>query len=88
MAWSVQYSEKARKQLKKLDPNQNKLLIAWIEKNLIGCENPRSFGKVLTGNKSDWWRYRVGDYRLLAELKDNELLILVVQAGHRKDIYR
>lgn len=88
MSWNVGYSAKARKQLLKLDPNQRKLLVAWIDKNLIGCTDPRALGKALSGDKSEWWRYRVGSYRLLVELKDNELLIMVVQVGHRRDVYR
>ena len=88
MAWNVEYSAKARKQLLKLDPNQSKLIMAWIEKNLIGCADPRFMGKPLSGDKSEWWRYRVGSYRLLVELKDKKLLILVVQVGHRRDVYR
>ncbi|WP_139652812.1 type II toxin-antitoxin system RelE family toxin [Raoultibacter phocaeensis] len=88
MAWSIEYSDKARKQLKKLDPNQSKLLIAWIEKNLLGCDDPRSIGTALSGDKYEWWRYRVGSYRLLVEIKDEELVILIVQTGHRRDVYR
>jgi mRNA interferase RelE/StbE len=88
MSWNVEYSAKARKQLLKLDPSQRKLLISWIEKNLIGCADPRALGKALSGDKTEWWRYRVGSYRLLVELKNNELLILVVQVGHRRDVYR
>jgi mRNA interferase RelE/StbE len=88
MSWNVGYSVKAKKQLLKLDPSQRKLLIAWIEKNLIGCDDPRALGKPLSRDKSEWWRYRVGSYRLLVELKSNKLLILVVQAGHRRDVYR
>ena len=88
MSWEVEYSAKALKQLKKLDSSQSKLLIAWIEKNLVGCSDPRFLGKPLSGDKSEWWRYRIGSYRLLVELKDNKLQVLVVQIGHRREIYR
>ena len=53
----------------------------------MGCENPRLHGKGLTANKSGQWRYRVGDYRILAEIRDNELVLVLVEVGHRSRIY-
>lgn len=70
-----------------MDKNTRKLLYAWIDKNLHGCENPRSHGKGLVANRSGQWRYRVGDYRILAEIQENKLIILVITIGHRKEIY-
>jgi mRNA interferase RelE/StbE len=87
MSWAVLYSEHARKQLRKLEPKQRKLIIAWIEKNLVGGENPRLFGKSLIGDKRDWWRYRIGAHRVLVEINDDKLIILVVKVGHRKSVY-
>lgn len=63
------------------------LIIGWIRKNLEGCDNPRMYGKGLTSNRSGQWRYRVGDYRILAEINDSEITILVVNVGHRRDVY-
>ena len=60
----------------------------WIEKNLIGTNNPRQHGKGLMGNKSEYWRYRVGDYRILAEIRDAEVIIIIVEVGHRREIYK
>lgn len=83
----VEFTEHALKELKKLDPYTQRLLINWIKNNLIDCINPRAFGKALVGNKKGMWRYRVGDYRLLTQIKDDILIILVISVGHRKDIY-
>ena len=70
-----------------MDKHTRKLIYAWIDKNLQGCDNPRSKGKGLTANRSGEWRYRVGDYRLLTEIQDDKIVILVVSVGHRRDIY-
>ena len=88
MKWRVDYSQAAVKQLYKLDRQTRRLILSWIEKNLIGCENPRAHGKGLSANRAGQWRYRVGDYRLLAELKDGELLILMIRIAHRSEVYR
>ncbi len=87
MKYSVRYTEKAIKSLRKLDPYTRKLILSWIEKNLVDCEDPRSHGKGLTANRSGGWRYRIGDYRLLAEINDNTITILVLNIGHRREIY-
>ncbi len=82
--YEVRLSEKALKQLKKIDKLVAKLIVAYIEKNLVGCEDPRVLGKSLKGNMSDKWRYRVGDYRILAKIEDDKILISVIEIGHRK----
>lgn len=87
MSYTVLFTQKAKKQLSKLDKNTAKLIASWLKKNLDGCENPRLHGKALVANKSGQWRYRVGDYRILAEIKDEEVIILVLQIGHRREIY-
>lgn len=87
MKYSVVFALEAKKELKKLDKHTSSLIIGWIEKNLQGCENPRIKGKGLTANRSGQWRYRIGDYRLICEIKDNELIILALSVGHRRDIY-
>ena len=63
------------------------MIVGWIEKNIEGCENPRLHGKGLLGNKSGQWRYRIGDYRIVCEIRDNEVVVLVLEVGHRKNIY-
>lgn len=87
MTYKVVLTEKAKKQLKKLDKHISSLLIGWMEKNLEGCSNPRLYGKSLVGDKSGQWRYRIGDYRLICEIHDEEITILVLEAGHRREIY-
>ena len=86
--YQVRFSKNALKQLKKLDKSVSSLILGWIRKNLEGCNNPRIHGKALVANKSGQWRYRIGDYRILAEINDDEIVILVVNIGHRRDIYK
>lgn len=88
MCYSVEYSSRAVKELKKLDKPTRALIIGWIEKNLEGCENPRQYGKGLTANRSGQWRYRIGDYRVIANIEDNKVVIVVVSVGHRSDVYK
>ena len=88
MSYSLRYDEKALKQLKKMDRSVQKLITSWIEKNLIDTENPRLHGKGLSGDKSGYWRYRVGDYRILADIRDDEIIIIIVEIGHRREIYK
>ncbi len=85
--YQVKFTEKAKRELQKLDKHTSKLLLAWIRKNLEGTNNPWQHGKGLTANKRGQWRYRVGEYRLLVEIKDAELLILFLAVGHRKNVY-
>lgn len=87
MTYKVVFSDSALKSLKKLDKYIQKFILAWIRKNLEGCENPRQHGKGLTSNRSGQWRYRIGDYRVIAEINDNTVTILVINIGHRRDIY-
>lgn len=88
MIYDLKYEAKAVKQIRKLDPASQKLIRSWIEKNLLNTENPRQHGKGLTGTLSHYWRYRVGDYRILAEINDTEIVIIIVEIGHRREIYR
>ena len=87
MIYQIVTTDKFDKSFKKLDKQTQKIIKAWIEKNLVGCENPRIHGKGLTANKSGQWRYRVRDYRILAEIRDNELVLVLVEVGHRSRIY-
>lgn len=87
MKFRVEFSKDALKELKKLDKHTAAMIIGWIRKNLDGCENPRQHGKGLTANRSGQWRYRVGDYRLLADIQDNRIVILILHVGHRSEVY-
>ncbi|NLD88336.1 MAG: type II toxin-antitoxin system RelE/ParE family toxin [Clostridiales bacterium] len=87
MSYHVEFTVSALQELKKLDRQTSALILGWIRKNLEGCGNPRSYGKALAGNLSGRWRYRIGDYRLIADIDDEKILILVLCVGHRRDIY-
>lgn len=86
--WRLFYSRRADKQLSKLDPGVRRIIVAWLNKNINRCDDPRLFGKGLTSGLSNKWRYRVGDYRVLCEIRDLELIVLAIEIGHRRDIYR
>jgi mRNA interferase RelE/StbE len=88
MTYHVEFTDRARKELKKLDRYTAALIIGWIEKNLQGCTDPRQHGKSLTADRSGQWRYRVGDYRLIAEIQDSRIVILILTVGHRSNIYK
>ncbi len=87
MSDRVETTPRFDKEFKKLDRYTMKMLKAWIEKNLVNCENPRIHGKGLTANRSGQWRYRIGDYRLICQINDNKLVILALTVGHRREVY-
>lgn len=87
MKYTVEYTKQAVKDLKKLDRPTAALILGWIGKNLVDCDDPRRHGKGLTANRSGQWRYRVGDYRILAEIQDDKIVILVLSIGHRREVY-
>lgn len=88
MKYKIVFTERAIKQLKKLDKHISSLIIGWLEKNIDCCENPRMHGKGLVENKSGQWRYRIGDYRVICEIQDEEIIVLVLEIGHRREIYK
>jgi len=85
--YKVEYTDDALKSLKKLDKHTSLLIVAWIRKNLEGCTDPRVHGKELEANHKGKWRYRVGDYRLISDISDEKITILILTIGHRRDIY-
>ena len=86
--FAVEYTPEAIRQIRKLDGSERKILKAWIEKNLVNCEDPRANGKTLTGDKRGYWRYRVGNYRILALIIDDRLVVQIFKVGHRRSVYR
>ena len=88
MIFHVEFTESARKELKKLDKYTQKLILLWLDKNLEGTDNPRVLGKALSENRAGQWRYRVGDYRIITKIEDSRLIILVIAIGHRREIYK
>ncbi|HEX4044143.1 MAG TPA: type II toxin-antitoxin system RelE/ParE family toxin [Gammaproteobacteria bacterium] len=87
MVWTIKVSEIAEKQIKKLDKAVAKRIVKYLKERVISQKNPRSLGKALLHDKTGLWRYRVDDYRIICQIKDHELTILVLQLGHRKNIY-
>ncbi len=87
MSYRVETTDRFDREFKKLDRYTQRMLKAWIEKNLVGCENPRQHGKGLTANRKGQWRYRIGDYRLICQIEDGALIILALTVGHRREIY-
>jgi mRNA interferase RelE/StbE len=85
--YQVRFEKRAQKALKKMDKHQAGIILSWIKKNLVDTENPRQHGKGLTANRSGEWRYRIGDYRIIAHIDDESVTILILELGHRRDIY-
>lgn len=87
MAWNVEFLDSAKKQLCKIDKRWQGAILDYLEDEIAPLENPRSRGKGLVGDKHGLWRYRVGDYRILCEIRDEELVIAAITIGHRRDVY-
>lgn len=88
MAWKVEYSKEAVRQLRKMDPTDSKRVRDWMRRNIDGCDDPRVHGKGLTANRSGEWRYRVGNWRVLAYLNDGVVTVEVFRVMHRREVYR
>ena len=88
MVWTLRISETAKRQLKKLDRSTAQTLLRYLNRVLVEAEHPRQRGKPLTTNLAGLWRYRVGDYRVICDIQDGELVVLVLQIGHRSEVYR
>ena len=88
MKYRLLFSKRALKQLKKMDKAVSALIFAWLKKNIDGAADPRAFGKALKGDKKEMWRYRIGDYRVLSNIEDENLTIIAIEIGHRRDIYK
>lgn len=87
MNYKVIFKTSAIHFLEKADNSVRKRLYAWIKKNLENCDDPTSKGTLLKGEWGGLWRYRVGDYRLVAAIDKKEVIILIIKIGHRKDVY-
>nr|DAR31696.1 MAG TPA: Cytotoxic translational repressor [Caudoviricetes sp.] len=86
--YQLKLTPKAEKQLKKLDRSVQTKILKWIRDNLANTTNPRQHGKGLVGDRSGQWRYRVGNYRILATIKDDVVTIEVFQIEHRNTVYK
>ena len=87
MIYKVRFTKQALKTLEKLDKPTAALILGWIKKNLENTINPFIHGKALLGDLKGSWRYRIGDYRLICHIVNEELIILVLRIGDRRDIY-
>lgn len=89
MAWQIELSETAEKQLAKLDKPVAKRLLSFMRERLASLDDPRSIGQALRGSElGEFWKYRVGDWRLVCQIKDAKILITVVRLGNRREVYR
>ena len=89
MAWQIELTATATKQLAKLDKGEARRVTTFLRQRLAVLDDPRSAGKMLTGPMlGSYWRYRVGDYRIICDIQDRVLCILVIELGNRRDIYR
>ena len=89
MAWKIELSATAARELDKLDPPQTKRIVKFLSERLAPLENPRTIGQALRGSLlGEFWKYRVGDYRLICKIEDDRVLVLILRIGHRRDIYR
>ena len=87
MRWSYSFDERALRELQKLDRQAQRDIVAYLDKRIAGPGDPRRFGKPLRAELAGLWRYRVRDYRLICQIQDQRLLVLVVSVGHRKNVY-
>lgn len=87
MTWKIEFDHRARKELRKLNPQDQNRILKWLRQNLATDQDPRRFGKSLKGRMKGLWRYRVGDYRIISHIDDKKVLVLVIRIGHRRDIY-
>jgi mRNA interferase RelE/StbE len=88
LAWTIDYTQTAKQQLEKMDKPMARRILDFLDDRVAKQEDPRSLGKALTGPLGTLWRYRVGDYRAICEIQDGSSKIIVLQIGHRREIYR
>lgn len=89
MAWTIEYARSVQKEIRRLNPQTRKRIRDFLQERLAKHDNPRSMGKALKGSQlGELWRYRVGDWRLICEIQDRRLVVLLLHAGHRREIYR
>lgn len=88
MAWTIRLLDSAKRDLKKLDPGTATRIVDFLQHRLLALDSPRSLGEPLGGNLRGHWRYRVGDYRIICSIEDRQLVVLVIEIGHRREIYR
>lgn len=88
MAWTIDYADTAKGQLRKLDKQTVRRILDFMDERIAPAQDPRNTGKALSGPLGGLWRYRVGDCRVICDIQDGALRVLVVQVGHRSGVYR
>lgn len=88
MAWKVEFERDAQKELDKLDKPISRRILKFLHQRVAKLDDPRQIGERLAGTLSDFWKYRVGDYRIICTLKHNRLVVVVLRIGHRREIYK
>lgn len=89
MSWNINYTDTAKKQLKKLDRQVALRIVDFMDERIAGLDDPRSTGKALTGLLlGAYWRFRVGEYRVICDIQDGALCVLVIEVGNRKEVYK
>ncbi|MBI3089229.1 MAG: type II toxin-antitoxin system RelE/ParE family toxin [Candidatus Tectomicrobia bacterium] len=88
MAWTIEYAKSVQKFVRKLEPQTRSRIRDYLEKQVAALDDPRTLGKALRGHLGNLWRYRVGDYRIICDVQDDRLVVLVVEIGYRRDVYR
>lgn len=88
MVWRISYAQTAMQQLRKLDRSVAARILKYMDERIAVQDDPRRLGKALSGPMGDLWRYRVGDFRVVCHIQDNELCVLVVRIGNRKEVYK
>ena len=89
MAWEIKFDESAKKELKRIDRKSADRLVSFLRDRVSVSKNPRVLGTALKGSRlGEFWKYRVGDYRLIVKIQDNIFIIVVLRVGHRREVYR
>lgn len=89
MVWKIEFSAEASRELGRLDPQHGKRIVKFLQERVAKLDDPRSIGKALQGSRlGEFWRYRIGPFRLICKIEDNRLLVLVLRIGDRKEVYR
>lgn len=87
-AWRVEFDRAAARELRKLGAPAERLILRYLRERVAGSDDPRRIGHALTGDLKGLWRYRVGDYRIVASIEDDRFVVLIVTIGHRREVYR
>ena len=87
MAWKIEFAKSAKKELKAIDRQTQRNILNYLKTRIATDEDPRRFGDPLSKNLSGLWKYRVGNYRVICDIQDNILIVLVVRIGHRRRVY-